>query len=345
MSEKNGPKVTPERIMQTAMGFWASKTLFSAVKLDLFGHLADAPKAASEIREALDLHDRGLYDFLDALVALGFLEREGLLDEATYRNAPDADAFLVRNKSTYLGGFLEMANDRLYSFWGDLEEGLRTGEPQNESKHGGADLFDRLYDDPKRLEQFLAAMASLQMGAFTALVKQFDFSSYNTLLDAGGASGALALQVARHHDHMHCISADLPAVEPIARQRIREAGLDDRVEARSLDFWNEDFPIVDVITMGNILHDWGLAEKKTLISKAFDALNDGGALVVIENLIDPERRENIFGLLMSLNMLIETRKGFDFTGDDFDDWAREAGFRNTEVLPLAGPASAAIAYK
>lgn len=345
MNADTNHQVTPARIMQTGMAFWSSKALLSAVKLDLFTQLAEEPLSAPEVQRRLGLDDRSLYDFLDALVALGFLEREGIRETARYRNAPDADRFLDRNKPSYIGGFLEMANDRLYPFWGDLEEGLCTGEPQNEIKLDERDLFDKLYDDPDRLEQFLSAMAGVQMGAFVALSEHFDFSPYSTLLDAGGASAALSIQVARSHKHMHCISTDLPVVEPIARQRIREAGLEDRVEARSLDFWEQDFPAADVITMGNILHDWGLPEKEALLGKAYKALNDGGALIVIENVIDDDRRENAFGLLMSLNMLIETRHGFDFTGADFDAWARKAGFSRTEVMPLAGPTSAAIAYK
>lgn len=345
MTGSTGTEVTPERIMQTGMAFWPAKTLLSAVKLNLFGQLAGRTRPAAELQRELDLHDHSLYDFLDALVALGFLERDGFGKTARYRNSPDAEQFLVPDKPSYIGGFLEMANDRLYPFWGTLEEALQTGQPQNEIKHGGETLFDKLYEDPDSLEQFLAAMAGVQMGPFLALAEKFDFSGYRTMLDAGGASAALSIQIAHHHDHMHCISADLPAVEPIARQRIREAGLADRVEARSLDFWQDEFPRVDIVTMGNVLHDWDLDEKKQLIRKAFKALNDGGALIVIENIIDDDRRENAFGLMMSLNMLIETRGGCDFSGADFDALAREAGFTSTDVLPLTGPTSAAIAYK
>lgn len=317
----------------------------SAVKLGLFTQLAGGERSEAEIQHELGLHDRSLYDFLDTLVALGFLEREDLGRTARYRNAPDAEAFLVAGKPNYVGGFLEMANDRLYPFWGDLEEGLRTGEPQNEIKHGDEDFFDSLYEDPARLTQFMAAMEGVQMGAFVALAQSFDFSPYATLLDAGGASGALSIQIALHHEHMRCISADLPVVEPIARERIEKAGLTERVEVRSLDFWNDPFPSVYLVTMGNILHDWDAHEQKRLIRKAYEALRDDGALIVIEHMIDDDRRVNAFGLMMSLNMLIETRDGFNFTGADFDALARQTGFRATEVLPLAGPTSAAIAHK
>lgn len=345
MSRENRADATPERILQTGMGFQHAKLLFSAVKLELFSELGSGALSAAEIQRRLELHERSLHDFLDALVALGFLHREGFGDDARYRNAPDTDRFLDRNKPEYLGGLLEMANDRLYPFWGTLEEALQTGRPQNEIKHEGVDLFDKLYADPARLEQFMAAMAGIQMEAFRALAESFDFSQYETLCDIGGASGTLAIEVARAQPHMRCITADLPLVQPIARRTIQRAGLEDRVEARHLDFWEEAFPACDVITMGNILHDWNHEEKRTLLAKAADALTGAGALIVVENIIDDERREAAFGLLMSLNMLIETPGGFNFSGADFDGWAREAGFRRTEVLPLAGPSSAAIAYK
>ncbi len=345
MSEDSSTAITPDRIMQTAMGFWPAKILMSAIKLGLFTELSGAPRTAGEIQHKLGLHERSLYDFLDALVALGFLERDGFGQDAHYRNAPDTEQFLVEGQPAYIGRFAEMANDRLYPFWGDLEEALQTGRPQNETKHGDRPLFETLYEDPERLKQFTAAMAGIQIGAFMALAETFDFAPYRSLLDVGGASGALSIQVARHNDHIHGITTDLPAVEPVAQRNIRDAGLEDRIEARSLDFQKEDFPAVDVITMGNILHDWPLDEKKMLIEKAYRALNPGGAFIAIENLIDNERRENVFGLMMSLNMLIETDGGFDFTGADFERWATDAGFHRTETRHLAGPTSAAIAYK
>jgi hypothetical protein len=112
-----------------------------------------------------------------------------------------------------------------------------------------------------------------------------------------------------------------------------------------VDFFNDPLPHPDVITMGMILHDWDLPTKKMLIAKAYDALPDGGAFIVVEQLIDDARRENVFGLMMSLNMLIEGGDAFDYTGADFAGWCMEAGFSRCEVLHLAGPSSAAIAYK
>src|SRR5207249_8790914 len=145
--------------------------------------------------------------------------------------------------------------------------------------------------------------------------------------------------------HLQCTSYDLPVVAPIAEKAIATAGLTDRVTAASGDFFADPLPPADVITMGLILHDWNLEGKRRLIRAAYEALPEGGAFIVIENLIDDARRENAFGLMMSLNMLIEFGDAFDYTGADFTRWCTEVGFRDVEVMPLAGPASAAIAYK
>jgi precorrin-6B methylase 2 len=338
-------KVDPSHIMQIGMGFMASKTLLTAVKLELFTKLATRPLTAKDIKYEICLNDRGLYDFLDTLVALGFLQKTGNKSTAVYSNSSDSDLFLDKNKLSYTGGILEMANNRLYQFFGFLEEGLRTGKPQNEIRTGNAPLFEEIYKDTDKMREFVNAMSGIQAGNFLKFASEFDFSRYNSLCDIGGAGAMLSAQVASKNPHMKCISFDLPPVAPIAQENLSKMGLASKVKIHSGDFFTDPFPKADVITMGNILHDWGTRDKKMLIRKAFDALPKGGAFVVIENIIDDERRENAFGLLMSLNMLIETFEGYDYTAADFDEWTREAGFKQTSVMPLTGPTSAAIAIK
>jgi len=342
---KESVQVDPSNILKTGMGFWAAKTLLTAVKMELFTQMAGQRLSGAEIRHRLGLHERSLYDFLDALVAMGFLQKTGNMETAIYSNSPDTELFLDKCKLTYVGGILEMANNRLYPFWNFLEEGLKTGTPQNEIRTGRSSLFDEIYTDKNKTREFVNAMGGAQAGNFKSFVMQFDFSGYRTLCDVGGAGGQLCAQVAMNHPHVKCISYDLAPVSPIALENMSKMGMADKVEIRSGDFFNDPFPEADVITMGNILHDWGLKDKKRLISKAYDALPKGGSLVIIENIIDNERRENSFGLLMSLNMLIETAEGFDFTMADFDAWTREAGFSETYIMSLTGAASAAVAIK
>jgi hypothetical protein len=345
METPSQTELNPTKIMEVGMGFMASKTLLTAVNMGLFTLLADEGLSGKAIGSKLGLHERSLYDFLDTLVALGFLTRDGIKETSVYHNSADADLFLDERKPTYIGGILVMCNNRHFRFWADLEEGLKTGKQQNEVKTGEKPIFEMLYENPDKMREFVMAMAGIQMGNFAMFSKTFDFSGYTTHCDVGGSGAHLSTQIAMNNPHMHCTTFDLPMVTPIAREVIGAFGMAERVTIVEGDFFKESLPKADVITMGNILHDWGTADKKMLISKAFDALPDGGSFVVIENIIDDNRSQNAFGLIMSLNMLLETEEGYDFSGADFTSLAKAAGFSETRIMPLMGPASAAIAIK
>jgi hypothetical protein len=332
--------VAPDKIMQLGLGFWGSKTLLSAVELGLFTELAQGGLDLPALAKRLKLHQRSARDFLDALVALGMLDRHG--DQ--YANTPATDRFLDRRKPTYVGGLLEMANARLYPFWGALTEALRTGEPQNEVKQG-RDMFDELYRDRQKLADFLKAMTGLSSASAAAIAEKFPWADSRTFADIGAAQGGVAVTVARVHQHLSGLGFDLPVVRPHFEAFVASHGLSSRIAFRGGDFFADPLPSADVLIMGHILHDWGLDEKRSLIKKAYQALPCGGALIVYETIIDDERRANPFGLLMSLNMLIETRGGFDYTGKDCMAWMKEAGFAETRVEPLAGPESMVIGIK
>lgn len=333
--------VTPDAIMQLGLGFWGSKVLLSAIELGVFSELAGTDGLDGEaLRVRLGLHGRSAADFFDALVALGMLEREG----GRYANTPATELFLDRAKPSYAGGMLEMANARLYGFWGSLTEGLRTGAPQNEAKDGG-DFFAALYADPARLAQFAQAMSSISGGAAQAIAAKFPWRDYATVIDIGCAEGAVPAQIASSHAHVTGGGFDLPELEPIFEAYVARLGLEERLSFTAGDFFADPLPNADVLVMGHILHDWNLEEKQVLLQKAYGALPEGGALIVYESTIDDERRDNAFGLLMSLNMLIETPGGFDFTGADCRAWMAEAGFRESYVEHLVGPDSMVVGIK
>jgi hypothetical protein len=335
----------PGPILQTATAFWASKTLLTAVEFDVFTILAETPMTASALGEMLQLHPRGIYDFFDALVALNFLERDGDGSDGLYQCTPETHVFLNRNSPTYIGGVPEMLNARLFGFWDNLGDALKTGEAQSEIKLHGKPFFEEVYASEIKLGTFLEAMAGFQAENFRQLAAKFDFSKYQSVSDVGGALALLSRIVGERHHHLSFKTFDLPPVAPLAQKQIDAAGMAERITVVAGDFFEDELPKADVITMGNVLHDWNLENKKLLIAKAYDALPDGGALIAIENLIDDARRENAFGLLMSLNMLIELGDGFDYSGADFKAWCGAAGFRRFEVIPLAGPTAAAVAYK
>jgi O-methyltransferase domain/Dimerisation domain len=333
-------KPTPDAILQLGLAFWSSKTLLSAVELGLFTELAKGPRDKNTLRLSLGIDGRSVADFLDALVALGMLDRKG----GKYRNTPETDLFLDRNKATYIGGMLEMANERLFGFWNSLTEGLRTGAPQNEAKQGG-NLFEAIYGNPQKLRAFLQAMTGLSVSSGRAIAESFPWKEYRTFIDVGGAQGGVPVQIALKHRHLTGGNFDLPVVGPIFEEYVRSFGLHDRLEFHSGDFFKDSLPQADVIIMGHILHDWNLDEKKALIAKAYASLPKGGAYIVHEALIDDARRKNALGLLSSLNMLIETPGGFDYTGADCKGWLKEAGFRRSKVVPLVGPDSMVIGIK
>jgi hypothetical protein len=332
--------VTPDAILRLGTAYWGSKTLLSAVELKVFGLLsASGPLGADELRDRLGLHPRSARDFFDALVALRMLNR----DDGRYSNTRETDLFLDPAKPTYIGGVLEMGSTRLYGFWGSLTEALLTGRPQSEVKSGG-EFFETIYSDPEKLAGFTAAMSGMSRAAGQAIAAKFPWHDFGSMVDIGCAQGAVPVAIAQAHGHLTGGGFDLPPVEPIFTSYVAKHGLSERLTFTAGDFFADPLPHADVLIMGHILHDWELDQKLQLLQKAFEALPAGGALIVHEAIIDDDRRENAFGLLMSLNMLIEGA-GFDFTGADCRAWMAEVGFTQSYVEPLTGPDSVVVGIK
>jgi hypothetical protein len=327
--------------MQTAMGFWASRTLMSAVELRVFAVLADGPLDEASLRERLGVHRRSSRDFFDALVAQGFLWRD---QRGLYSNSTEVAEFLEPGRLGYIGDIIEMFSARLYGFWGGLTEALRAGEPQNEAKSGG-DLFANLYADRARLEGFLRGMTGQHGPVAEALASGFPWEGVTSVFDIGTAQGCAPVRLALAHTHIRAGGFDLPEVRPFFDRFVADHGLSKRVQFVAGDFFRDELPSADVLVMSMILHDWDLSTKRMLLERAYRALPRGGSLIVCEMLIDDERRSHLPGLLMSLNMLIETRGGFDFTAADCAEWMKDAGFTSTRSAHLAGPFGAVIGTK
>jgi hypothetical protein len=332
--------ITPEPILELGHAFWGAKALLSAVELGVFTTLAKGPLDCDRLAAELGLHPRGARDFLDALVALSMLDRRN----GIYRNTPATNLFLDGAKPSYIGGLLDVANARLYPLWDSLTEALRTGRPQNEIRDGG-NLFDAIYRDPEALKQFLHAMTGVSMGAAIALAERFPWDRYGTVIDVGTAEGCVPVQVLLRHPHLTGGGFDLPPVEPVFCEYVESFGLGGRLRFYPGDFFVDALPPADVLVFGHILHDWDLDERLTLLAKAYEALPDGGAVIVYDAIIDDERRQNGFGLLMSLLMLLETEGGSNHTGADCRTWMEKAGFHKTYVEHLAGPDSMVVGIK
>jgi phospholipid N-methyltransferase len=335
---------TPERILEIGQGFWASKTLSSATTLGVFTQLdRDGPQTVKELEDALGLHPRSSRDFLDALVALDLLDREN----GEYRNTPESAAFLVEGKPASFVGWFEMVNERLYPFWGDLETALQTGRTQNELEDHQTHPFEGvIYHNDEILEQFVGAMTSFSMGVAEVLAHEFPWEDHESMVDLGTSEGVVPKRIAEENDHIHAIGADLPRIEPYFQRFAGESPAADRIEFGVADFFaDEALPAADVYVLGHILHDWGLDDKRAILSKVYDAVRPGGAVVVYGTMIDEERRDAELPLMMSLNMLIETPAGFDYTPGQCVEWLHDAGFEGGEATPLPGPHTMVVARK
>jgi O-methyltransferase domain/Dimerisation domain len=331
-------RTSPEHILDVAYAFWKAKALLSAVELDLFTILADRPLDADDLTSRLDLHSRGARDFFDALVALGLLTRD---ESGKYANRPDADLYLDRRKPTCIGELLKHLGARHYHNWGLLTRALKTGAPQSGALAEG---YPSLYSDPTAQEVFLAGMTAGSLLAARSLAVRFPWKRYRTFVDVGTAQGCVPVEIARAHPHLRGGGFDLPIVKTAFTQYVTKHGFADCLQFYAGDFFADPLPAADVMILGRILHNWDLATRKLLLNKAYAALPDGGALLVYDPLIDEARTEP-HGLLSSLNMLIETQGGAEYTSADCMEWMREVGFRECRAEPLGDVHTAVIGVK
>lgn len=339
MSSTHAGPITPTAILKLGSAFFGSKTLLSAVGLGLFTELAKGPLDGETLRLRLSLDERGARDFFDALVALRMLERS----DGRYANTPETDLYLDRNKPSYIGAWLEMAERRLFHIWSSLTPGLRTGQPQNEFVD--ADPFGTMYAEQSTLESFVTEMTAVSMPVVQDIIRAFDWDRYQTFIDIGTAQGALPVMLARARPPLTGGGFDLPQVRPAFEKYVAAQGLSERLRFYPGDFRAEPLPSADVLIMGHILVDWDTAMKQSLLAKAHAALPQGGALLVYDMVIDDDRRENAMGLLMSLNMLLETAGGGEYTGADCTGWMREIGFTEVSITPLPTSHSMIVGIK
>jgi hypothetical protein len=331
---------TPDHLLQLGHAFKGAKALLSAVELGVFTILSEGPLDVDALRRRIGIDVRGARDFFDALVALQLLERDG---NDRYLNTPETDVYLDRTKSSYIGGDLEHLNARVYPHWNDLTAALRTGRPQSGPR--GTGNYPALYSDPAAFKTFINGMTDGCLSAAKAAALMFPWHQYGTVIDIGAAEGGFLVQIAAKHAHISGGGFDLAPVKPLFDRYVQAHGLTTRLKFNAGDFFTEELPTADVLVMGRILHNWDLVTKRMLLRKAYDALAPGGALMVYERLIDDDRKASTAGLLASLNMLIMTQGGFDFTGKDCIGWMSEAGFQRISVSSLANDISMVVGLK
>ena len=332
--------VTPERIFEAGYAFWKAKALLSAVEIDLFTVLAQGALGLQALVARLGLHGRGARDFFDALVALGFLRRD---PDGRYANESDVDLYLDRGKPTWVGGLLEHLNTRHYQNWSLLTQALRTGKPQSGALATGS--YPALYANATSQAVFLNGMTGGSLVAAKAIAAKFPWRTYKTFIDIGTAEGCVPVVIANAHPHLTGGGFDLPQVEPAFTIYVRDHGLRGRLRFFPGDFFAEPLPEADVLIFGRILHNWDHATRLLLLRKAYQALSWGGALIVYDPLIDDERRVDPHALLSSLNMLIETGGGSEYTAAECTDWMQQVGLSQIRIEPLGDMHTAVIGFK
>jgi precorrin-6B methylase 2 len=333
----------PQDIIEEGMAFWSSRLILTAVERGLFTVLAEGPKPAQALIDKLGWHPRAATTALDALVAAGLLRRD---KSGRYSNTARTSMFLDRQKSTYIGGLMELASTRLYDLWSGLGDLLESGVPAAEEERGENEFFEALYRDPVALKSFLAGMTGISTGEVTLLAARFPWKRFETFTDVGCAQGALSVRVALTNPHLRGTGFDLPAVEPIFTDYVRSFGLDDSLQFIGGDFFSDALPSADVISFGHVFHGQSREVRCELVAKARDALPGGGALIVYDAMTMPGRSPNRYhSLLSSLNIMLETRDGYESTTADCADMLRANGFRRVKVRHLIGPTSMVFGFK
>jgi ubiquinone/menaquinone biosynthesis C-methylase UbiE len=330
--------------MEILSGFWVFKTLAAADELGLFDQIARRKGVTSAtLAEALGIAPRPAEMLLTGCAALGLLEKR----RGAYHNTPLAETYLVRGEPYYFGGMLAMANQRLYPAWGRLSDAIRRNAPTSWDPAKQANLFEG--SDPAMLAHFWEGMHSVSSSTGAALARAVDFKPFTRVLDVGGGSGAIDIQLCTRHRHLRATVYDLPHVVEIAATKIAAAGLSDRVGTAAGNFFTDPaYPAGhDAIVMSLIMHDWSEADDRRILEKCYAALPRGGAVIICELLVNDEKTGPVPGAMMSLNMLVETEGGRNYTGAEYTRWLKDIGFRRIRTVRFAAPGAdaAVIGFK
>ncbi|WP_083155858.1 methyltransferase [Mycobacterium persicum] len=332
----------PQDIVAMGMSFWSSRLILSAVESGVFTEVAHGPMAERELADVLGWHPRAAGTALDALVAAGLLRRDRA---GRYANTARSAMFLDRAKSSYVGGLMELSSKRLYDLWSGLDDLLRTGRPGAEEERGDNEFFSMMYRDPLALRGFLAGMTGISTGEATLLAARFPWQRFRTFADIGCAQGALPVRIALSHRHLRGIGFDLPAVRPVFEEYVTSFGLHDRLHFSAGDFLEVSLPSADVISFGHVFHGRNHQIRQELVAKAYTATPPGGAVIVYDAMIRPGRRHNYQSLLSSLNIMLESREGYESSSRACADMLRAGGFTRVKVRHLIGPTSTVFGFK
>jgi hypothetical protein len=345
-------------------GFWVSKTLMTAIELEVFTKLSannDNGVDINQLQNILEMDMRPTEVFTTALVSLGLLKiiesnattSVGSIDfnnNKRYSNSELADTFLVKGKPSYMVYFITMFYKRLYKSWNKLSVSLKTNKPIAEKEGGDAEAMfnqSRSTQSIEQIQKFTHSMFGISVGPAIALTKVFNFSKHKKMMDIGGGSGVYAIQVVKDNPNMTAIVLDLEPVCQVADQYIKQFNLQQKISTKPLDFFKEEFPKdCDVAFLSHIIHDYDEEKCKLLLKNIYDSLpHENGIILISEWLLNDKKTGPIPAALMGLNMMIETSGGRNYSFAEISKMLSGVGFLDIEKRSLAGPAEIIIGHK
>jgi acetylserotonin N-methyltransferase len=331
----------PAPVLDGIEAFRRSKALFAAVALDVFDRLAQSPADAAKLAGQLGANRDAVGRLLDACVGLGFLKKQ----RGMYSNTPVAQTYLVRSSPRSLSGYILYSNSALYPMWGNLEDAVREGKSRWKQTFAlEGPIFDHFFRSDEARRDFLAGMQGFGLISSPRVVEAFDLGKFRRLVDVGGGTGHLAVAACERYPEMRATVFDMAAVIEIGKQYAAHSPVAERVEFVAGDFFKDPLPEGDLFAVGRVLHDWTDEKIGGLLSKIFERLPSGGALLVAERLLNDDKTGPVSTLMQSLNMLVCT-EGRERTLAEYAALLCDAGFEEVLGRKTGAPLDAVMAVK
>lgn len=314
--------------MAHAMAFQKSRLVLSGLDLGLYALLEEGPRTADDIRQRLGLAERGVGDFLTALVHLGIIEEESGL----FRNSPGASMTLTEDGAAGMTSFLRMVSRVMFPAWGHLTEALRTGQPQASNFHSD-DMFSDIYSSEDTKDDLVRMAEDASRPLVPAIADAFDWGAYGSVVELGGCRGNVLAGLVAIHDHLDACVFDLPQLEPSFDDHMPRLGTTGKVRFHAGDFFTTPIPRADVVMIGHSLVDWSDDQRRTIIRNAYDAVQPGGAFLVWDPMIAGDDND-LDNTIRSLNFQLMTATGTNYRVEDCEQWMLDAGFELTSHVSL-----------
>jgi len=335
--EMNQSNLSPQQITEDLWGAWRTQALVAGIELGVFTHISEGKRTAKEIAKASRAALRGMQPLLDALVAIGYLNRKG----ERYGLEPVSEKFLVSTAETYMGG-MAVSTKMVWNNWGHLTESVKTGRPAAtvDLDEGGREFF------PKLVSAIFPASYAAARSLVSALPGKA-LGKIKSILDVAAGSGAWSLPFAQAIPDARVTVVDYEEVTPVTRQYSGRMGVADRYDyiegnLRDIDFGRNRY---DLVILGHIIHSEGEKWGKKLVKKSHKALNEGGQLLIAEMIPNDQRTAPPIPLLFGLNMLLHTEHGGVFTMREYREWLKEAGFKSVKTVNAPAPSPLILATK